>query len=343
MIANELRWAAAFVAVVALALALWTLKSVLLLSFGAILVAILFRQPAKALARHSPLSTGVALTLLVLVVVGLGVAFWTLAGPRILSEAQQLWSRIPAVIDRLQDMLRATVWGEFLLDRMESDEDISAWAMMGTIGGTVTNLAGAVASVVVLLAIALYLAASPGVYRKGALLLVPPAHRDRGREVLDALGEGLWHWLLGQLAVMVLVAVLIGLGLWLLGVPLPFTLALIAGGLNFVPFFGPVFGAAPAILVALDEGTATALWTGALYLAVQQVEGNFIMPMVQRRATALPPALTVLAITGMGLLFGLPGVFLATPLLLVGIILVRMLWVEDTLGDRSVAEDRAAE
>lgn len=335
MIDRDIKRAAAFVGVVALALAVWLLHPMLLLCFGAILLAILLRRLALLLARYGPLSVGMALALTILLLSGLVAAFSVFAGPRIVEEAGQLLSRLPEMIDRLQQMLHDSVWGDFFMRQMENGDDgMSAWNVVGTIGGTVSSMAGVLTSAVILLALAVYFAASPGLYRHGAVLLVPPAHRGRAREVLDSLGDGLWHWLQGQLIDMVVVALLTGGGLWLLGVPLPFTLGLIAGLLNFVPFFGPVLASIPAALISLDEGLGTALWTAALYVGVQQLEGNVIMPIVQRQTTQLPPALTVVAIAGMGLLFGLPGVFLATPLLLVTMILVRMLWVEDALGDR---------
>ena len=134
---------------------------------------------------------------------------------------------------------------------------------------------------------------------------------------------------------MAAVAVLSGVGLWLIGVPLALALGLIAGLLDFIPYVGPWLGAAPAVLLALAEGPAEAVWTAILFLVIQQVEGNVLMPVIQKRASALPPVLTILAVVAFGVLFGFMGVFLATPLLLVLIILVRMIYVEDVLGDRS--------
>ena len=82
---------------------------------------------------------------------------------------------------------------------------------------------------------------------------------------------------------MVLVFVLTGLGLWAIGVPAALALALLAGLAEFVPIVGPIVAAAPALLIALSAGWQTALWTLLLYLAIQQVEGTLIQPLVQHR------------------------------------------------------------
>src|SRR5690606_20797257 len=128
----------------------------------------------------------------------------------------------------------------------------------------------------------------------------------------------LWLWLLGTLASMVTVGVLTGGALMLLGLPAAAALGIIAALLEFIPILGPGIAAFPALLVAIAHGGwSEALYVGLIYLAIQQIEGNLIYPLFLRRAVALPPALTVLAVVGAGLLFGLLGLFLATPLLVV--------------------------
>ena len=104
--------------------------------------------------------------------------------------------------------------------------------------------------------------------------------------------------------------------IWNNRITLALALGLIAGLLDFIPYVGPWLGAAPAVLLALAEGPAEAVWTAILFLVIQQVEGNVLMPVIQKRASALPPVLTILAVVAFGVLFGFMGVFLATPLLL---------------------------
>ncbi|WP_272910997.1 AI-2E family transporter [Falsiroseomonas oryziterrae] len=147
-----------------------------------------------------------------------------------------------------------------------------------------------------------------------------------------AAGAALRLWLGAQLVSMAIVGTLAGLGCWALGLPSPLALGLFAGLANFVPLIGAVAGAVPPVLLALAEGGTTFLWTAALFLAIQQVESNMIMPLVERRMVSLPPALLLFAVVAVGVVFGLPGILLAAPITVVAFVLVKKLYVRETLG-----------
>jgi predicted PurR-regulated permease PerM len=148
------------------------------------------------------------------------------------------------------------------------------------------------------------------------------------------VGRTLRAWLVGQAVAMASIGVLTTLGLLALGIPLALSLGLIAALLEFIPFVGPVLSAVPAVLVAFAQSPMDAVWTALLYLVVQQVEGHVAMPLIQARAVALPPALTVAATVGMGMLFGFTGMLFATPLVAAAMVLVRMVYVEGLLESR---------
>ena len=114
--------------------------------------------------------------------------------------------------------------------------------------------------------------------------------------------------------------------------PAALALALLAGLAEFVPLVGPIVATISALLIALSVGWETALWTLLLYIVIQQVESNLIIPLVQRRVVELPPAVTLFAVVAFGLLFGLLGVLFATPLAVVVFVAVKKLWVRETLG-----------
>ncbi|SHI98261.1 AI-2E family transporter [Wenxinia saemankumensis] len=320
-------------AIAALAVAAWTLSFVLLLAFGGTLLAILFRHLALIVSRLTPLPVGAALALVLLGLLAALATLAILAGPRLAAQAAELSDSIPRTLMSIEDRLEDSRWGSWVVEQVQETEPVNELNVMGTLGGTMSAALGALANIVIVLSVGVFLALDPALYRRGLLHLVPPAHRDRAREVLDTLGRDLWRWMAGQALDMAAVAVLTGLGLWLLGIPLPLLLGLIAGLTNFIPFVGPFLSGIPAVLVAFAQSPMDAVWTAALFVAIQQVEGNVLLPMIQSRVASIPPVLILLAVVGAGILFGMAGVLLATPLLLTAIILVRMLYVEDALGD----------
>jgi predicted PurR-regulated permease PerM len=185
----------------------------------------------------------------------------------------------------------------------------------------------------VVIIIGLYAAATPTVYINGIVRLLPPSRRQRGRAVLRALGQALRWWLVGRIASMAVVGVLTAIGLWVAGVPLAFVLGLIAALLSFVPYIGPLAAVIPAALVALAEDPTKVIYVFALYGAVQLLESYLITPLIQERAVSIPPAVLIAAQVIMGVLAGAAGVLMATPLAVVLIVLVQMLYLEDVLGD----------
>lgn len=324
----------AVLVVLGVALLAWQFAYVLMLAFAGLLLAVLLRRGAVALARRTPLSVGLSMAAVILTVLGAAALFGFYAGPRISSELSQVAQTLPDAWDRIEDYLTGTTWGGYLMDTLPRVEDRPRVDIAGMLGATVSTAVSMAVNLVVVLTAGVFLALDPELYRRGLMHLVPKARRVRAREVLDELGRGLWYWLVGQSIDMAAVALMTGTGLWLIGVPLPIALGLIAGVTNFIPYLGPFIGGVPAVLIATSLGIDTALWTAGMIVVVQQIESSVLMPIIQREATALPPVLTILVVIGFGGIFGILGMLLATPLLLTGIILVRTLYVEDMLGDQ---------
>ena len=130
---------------------------------------------------------------------------------------------------------------------------------------------------------------------------------------------------------MTVLGIMTALGLWLLGVPLPVALGFLAGIMIFVPYIGSIASAIPSVIIAASINLTIAVYVIALDLGVHLVEGYIL---VQRRAVHLPPALTLSAQVVLGFLAGFIGLLLATPLVAAMLVLVRMIYVEDILGDR---------
>ena len=328
-----LRRVAIVAAVAGLGMLAWYIVDVLLLVFGAVLIAVLLCALADPIARRTPLSDTWALipaTLGILLVIGL--AAWLL-GAEMRAQISELADRLPDAWRSFEERLGATDLGERIVSRAQ-DAAPGAGSVVSGLAGVVTSFVGGLADFLLIVFGGLYLAAQPGLYRGGILLLFPAGgSRERVAGTLDASGEALRLWLLGQLVSMTFLFVLSGVGLWAIGVPAALALALLAGLAQFVPLLGPVLAAVPALLIALSEGWQMALWTLLLYVAIQQVESNVITPLVQRQAVSLPPAVTLFAVVAFGLLFGPLGILFATPLAVVATVAVKRLWVRDALGE----------
>jgi predicted PurR-regulated permease PerM len=327
--------AAATIALIALLLLLWYVVEVLLLVFAGMLLAVFLRGLRDGLGRYTPLRGNGALLVLVITLLAIfGVGIWLLA-PQLGAQIMQLTETLPRSILSLEERLRQYGFGQWLLSQTPSPgEFISEGSILAKVTRVFSTTFGALASLLVILATGLYMAVAPDVYTEGVIRLVPVENRARAREVLRAVGQTLRWWLLGRWASMVVVGLLTAAGLWLIGVPLALTFGLLAALLTFIPYLGPILSAVPPTLLAFAQQPQQALYVILLYLGIQSVESYLVTPLVQQRTVSLPPALTLTAQVVLGILLGGLGVILATPLFAAVVVLVKMLYIEDMLGER---------
>ena len=165
-----------------------------------------------------------------------------------------------------------------------------------------STVAGALASLLLVVFGGIYLAINPRLYRDGLVKLVPPALQPNVSATLDDAGEALKRWLAGQLIAMLLVGACTAAGLWLAGVPSAIALGLIAGLAEFVPIIGPILAAIPALLIASTQDWQTVLLALAVFVVVQQVESNLIAPLIVDRMVSIAPAVGLFAVVAMGVL-----------------------------------------
>lgn len=331
------------VGIVVLALLVWKIAPVLILFFAGVTFAVALRAGAEPLARRFHIgetwAVAIVSVLVLLAFIGAGYFF----GNQITAQAQELVTALQAAWQKVQEWIEKAPMGAALMEQVQSGSSQTTDAMGKVAKGTFTVF-GAVADVALVIFLAVYLAASPRTYRNGFLLLLPPAARERVGGALDSSGVALRKWLLGQLVAMVVVGVITGIGLWIIGVPLAFPLAILSGILEFVPVVGPLAAAVPGVLIAFTQGPEVALYAALVYFGVQFIEGNFVMPLAQRWAVSLPPALSLIGIVAFGMLFGLMGVLFAMPLLVVAVTMVNKLYVErmsDELPESAASGGRA--
>lgn len=318
-------------AIIGLALLSIRLANVILMAFGAVLVAVLLQAIAEPLHRRLGLRRPLALTLAVVVVVVCVAATVWIFGRQAEAQFIALNDVLPRAWNELDTRLSSTPFGGAALAKLEQWRGFEWLVSLGP--KLAADAAGGLAGTIIVLFAGLYLAYHPASYVDGVLMLFPRPRRERARQVLDQIHRALRQWLVGQLCSMALVGVTTGIGLAVVGVPSAAALGLIAGIGQFVPVIGPMVAPLPGLLVALEAGPQTLLWAGLVYLVSAQLEANLITPLVLRQLAQLPMAVTLFAVLAMGVLLGPLGVLFATPLAVVAYVLVRMIYVEGVLGE----------
>lgn len=310
------------------------------LVFGGLIVAVVVSAMSHFVSRKTPLSYGVSLGLVMLVLVALiAGAIWVLA-PSVSRQADQLAQSLPQSINRLKTQIAQSSLGQRLLEGLpqQPTELFSSGGpgkgVLSQVTGIVSGTLGGLVNVLIVIITGIYLASSPGTYRKGFVRLFTPSYRNRLLTVLDQCYDTLKNWFISRSITMVVVGVSTGAGLALLGIPFAIVLGIIAGVLNFIPNLGPYIAMAPALLVAFSQGPNQALYVFGLYMVVQSLEGYILTPLLDKKFVSVPPALLLFGQVLLGFLVGLVGVLFASPLIAVLLVIVKELYVKDHLESK---------
>jgi predicted PurR-regulated permease PerM len=307
---------------------LWRLSAVALLFLAALLVATAINAVAEPLHRRVGLSQSHATFIVTLAGLAIVAGFAYSLGAELQSQVQHLSHQFPATI---------RAWGQTLgLPDLDTRllALIEGFPRSDTILNNIADYTGdmlAVGATIFLVVVSgAYVSADPELYRNGVLALTPPPYRPAIVDLLTRLHASLRSWLLGQLAICAYIGTVTATILFLLGMPSPLALGLIAGLMEFLPFIGPLLSAIPAMVIAFSTGDPLMpVWVAFAYLAIQQIEGNFISPVVFHWALRLPPVVALFSLLAFGTLFGPLGVLLALPLAVVVMVLIKALQPHD--------------
>ncbi len=323
---------------VALLVVLWQIRQVLLLGFAAIVFATVINKLVQQLQK-----LGIARAWAVV------IALVSIAS----TLAAALSFVIPAFIQRLpeytffseQGINRIHAWYQQLVGMVPGDALAStrltdllpqlAQLSPNWIGRIITVFTGSLDFFLNLLLVVvgtIMLLADPASYRKILLMAFPRFYRNRADEILTDCETSLNGWVLGILFNMMVITLFSGIGLAIIGVPLPAANAIIAGLLTFIPNIGPLLSVLPPALM----GLAVAPWKGLavviLYIAIQQLEGSVLTPLVMKQQVSLLPAIALISQVVFAVFFGFLGLFLALPLVVVLQVWSRELLVKDILN-----------
>jgi predicted PurR-regulated permease PerM len=211
-----------------------------------------------------------------------------------------------------------------------------SFSITDVLSNVVKISANVLEGLVIMLISGIYLSAQPNLYRKGLISLFPQRAHRRAAKILDEIAASLRLWLIGQLIQMVVIGALS----YARHVDHRRAVAACAwtdrSGRRIRSYLGPILAAIPAILVALTKGQQAALWTLFAYIAIHQIEGNLVIPLVQQRhLVSIPPAVMPLGIVAITYLFGPIFIIFAAPMAVVIFVAVNFLYVHDTLGEET--------
>lgn len=210
----------------------------------------------------------------------------------------------------------------------------------GQMGGVVRYLfpflqstIAAVAGLLLIIFLAIYIAADPDTYHAGLMHLFPKPSRRRAGETLSAMATVLRKWLVTQLIAMAVIGAVTTTVLLILDVKAALALGVIAGLLEFIPTVGPILSAVPAVAMGFVDSPQKALYIAVAYVGIQFLENHILIPILMKGGVDIPPALTILAQALATLLFGFLGLMVAVPLMAASMVSVKMLYVEGVVGD----------
>ena len=307
----------AILTLVVLTLLIWELRWVLLVLFGAVVLAVALDVPIQKLQRFG-LPRPIALAVVLLVMVLGGSLVIQLLVPELIDQIQQLGALVPVVFSKLQTMVANEPRLQSLTQNLPSQ---FSWERLQPVGTQLIGVAGGAANGVVQLLLmsllAVLMVLDPASHRRMLIAATPRPARPMMKRVLDQCRTALGGWLAGMTLSATSVFLLTWLGLALLKAPLALLSALVCGLLTFVPTIGPTAATLLPLSMALLVSPTLMLQVLVLRLVLQNLEAFLLTPILLRRTVNLLPTVALMAQLSLGALLGLPGVLLALPLVVV--------------------------
>jgi len=259
------------------------------------------------------------------------ILFVMLMVPPLASQARDFLAVAPDLLSRAQQWLI----DQGILTREITISDAVRQAPSGTdavttVVGAIWGFIGGIFGLLTILIVTFYLLVDSDNIVRALVRLFPRQERARVRDAFRRAGEKVSAWMAGQLLLGAIIGTTAAIGLWMLGVPYFYVLALIAGIGELIPVVGPLLAAIPAVLVALSVGPGTSIGVAIFYVIQQQVENHVLVPKVMSRQVGISPVVVIMALLFGGSLLGLVGAILAVPTAAILQVLLQELLAETT-------------
>jgi predicted PurR-regulated permease PerM len=310
------------------------LATLLIAVLMTVLISIPLTGAANRLERYRvPRPLGALAGLLSGVVV-IAIVFWILIPPFV-DQTNEFIDAVPGIVDDLGQVV-SDVTGE---EPEQVGDDVQSFLegytddpdrFLGPLTSIGINVLAALGAILFMVITAMYIAIRPQPLVDGILSLVPPARREHARQIMQRLLASWIGWLQGVVADMLISGTLLFIGLTVVDLEFAIFFAVLTALLVVIPYFGAIVGALPPVLFALTDSPGKALLVLGIYIAVQQVEGNLLIPLIMSNRVKLHPALIAIGVLVVAQLFGFIGLFVAVPIISIAVILAEELWVKPT-------------
>ena len=316
-----IRYALAALAVtVFIAWALWEVRDALLLIYISALVAIGLSPLVNELERKRLMRQRVprwaAILVIYVCIIAALVAVAAMVIPAVVMQARDLAREFPRLLHQGQ---------QWLIDHGVMTREISAQEAVQTasvsgaqdylqfVANAVLGVIGGVFGLITVLVLAFYLLVDSSSLILVFLRLFPREKRTQVNDACRRVTSKISAWLGGQLLLAGIIGSTAALGLFLMGVPFFWVLALVAGIGEMIPIVGPILSAVPAIAVALSVSPPLALGVLLFFVAQQQLENHLLVPKIMQRQVGISPVFVIIALLIGGSLLGVMGAILAVP------------------------------
>lgn len=309
------------------------LKAIVMPFFIAVIISYILNPIVTILNKRKMPRTIAVLLIYGVFITGVTVTIMNMT-PMFIQQAAELNEHMPEMTMRAQSLVDGFNKNELLpdsvrngfnhsLNKLETKISMAVANYMNQIGATINMLF--IAFIVPFLAF--YILKDFQIIEKTALAIVPLKHRKKTVSLLMDIDTALGNYIRGQLLVCVIIGVLAYIGYWLVGMPYPLLLASVVAIFNIIPYMGPFFGAAPAILMASTVSMKMVLFVVLVNLTVQILEGNVISPQVVGKTLHMHPLFIIFALLVGGEVAGVVGLILAVPFFAVMKVIVQHVFI----------------
>ena len=294
--------------------ALFLAREVLLLALFGLIISSLFNPAINLLSRFRIPRAAAVLFVYSLVLGSLGAAIYMVA-PVFIVETQQLGQLFPVYFEKFAPVLSGLGFAIFQsMDAfVAAIRDWLVGASSSIIGSLAAVFGGILATVTVITAAVFFSLEEDGV-KKFIMLAVPKKHEKTALAWWEKAQVKISGWFAVRFAGMIAVGLLTSLVCWALNIRYPIFLGFIAGAADIIPFIGPLAAAAVIALLALLDSWQAALLAVALFMLIQQLENNLMIPLLTKKFIEFPAILVLVSILVGDALWGLAGAILAIPL-----------------------------